>query len=63
MTRDGDQITSNKNTTLQIKKDNSVLNNLLQISLKTSDGDDYSEMPNGDTDINIVEEGKKIEIR
>jgi hypothetical protein len=31
--------------------------------LKTSDGDDYSEMPNGDTDINIVEEGKKIEIR
>jgi hypothetical protein len=29
MTRDGDQITSNKNTTLQIKKDNSVLNNLL----------------------------------
>ena len=63
MTRDGDQITSNKNTTLQIKKDNSVLNNLLQIRLKTSDGDEYSEMPNGDTDINIVEEGKKIEIR
>jgi hypothetical protein len=63
MTRDGDQITSNKNTTLQIKKDNSVAKYLWKITLKTSDGDEYNEMPNGDTDINIVEEGKKIEIR